>query len=82
MNHHLPRNGHSVFRLLENLPQEYKPPRDLIEIAKELDRHYISTRYPNFYPEGAPMDYYTELDAKRAVEYARRVVEFCRSKDL
>jgi len=74
--------GHSVSRLLENLPEQHKPPRELVDAAKELDRHYIATRYPNSYPEGAPMDYYTESDARRAVDHARKIIEFCRSKGL
>ena len=74
--------GYSVSKLLESLPNEYKPPPELIEMAKELDKHYISSRYPNFYPEGAPMDYYTVSEAKRAIEYARKIIEFCRSKGL
>ncbi|RLI36564.1 hypothetical protein DRO60_05580 [Candidatus Bathyarchaeota archaeon] len=56
--------------MLEHLPDEHKPPRELVEKAKELDRHYIPTRYPNLHPEGAPMDYYTRADAERAVRYA------------
>ena len=52
---------------MEHLPDEHKPPRELVEKAKELDRHYIPTKYPNLHPEGAPMDYYTRADAERAV---------------
>jgi HEPN domain-containing protein len=74
--------GHSVSKLLEGLPNEYKPPPELIEIAKELDKHYIFSRYPNFYPEGSPMDYYTGSEAKRTIEYARKIIEFCKSKGL
>jgi len=72
--------SHPVARMLENLPEGLKPPRDLVDKARELDRHYIPTRYPNFHPEGAPMDYYTRQDAERAVRYAEEVVEFVRSK--
>jgi len=67
---------------LEHLPDEHKPPRELVEKAKELDRHYIPTRYPNLHPEGAPMDYYTRADAERAVRYAGEILEFCRGKVL
>lgn len=56
--------GHSISRMLEELPSELKPLKSLIEKAKELDRHYIPTRYPNFHSEGAPMDYYTRRDAE------------------
>jgi len=72
--------GHSVSRMLEELPKEFKPPRELIDRAKELDRHYGPTRYPNFHSEGAPMDYYTREDAERAVKYAKMVIEFVRNK--
>ncbi|MCD6126270.1 MAG: HEPN domain-containing protein [Thaumarchaeota archaeon] len=52
----------------------------MIDLAKELDRHYIPTRYPNFHPEGAPMDYYTKADAERAIRNAEEVIKFCKSK--
>ncbi len=74
--------GHSISRMLESLPDEYKPPREMIDKAKELDRHYIPTRYPNFHPEGAPLDYYTKEDARRAIRYAEEIVEYCKSKIL
>ncbi len=74
--------GHSISRMLESLPDEYKPGEDLIDKAKELDRHYMPTRYPNLHPEGAPMDYYTKADAERAIRYAEEVVRFCRNKAL
>ena len=74
--------GHSVSRMLESLPGDLKPDDDLVDKAKELDRHYMPTRYPNFHSEGAPLDYYTRSDAERAVRYARDVIEFCRSKGV
>ncbi len=74
--------GHSVSRLLEGLPGEFKPLKELVDMARELDRHYIATRYPNSYPEGSPMEYYSKSDAERCIDYARRVIEFCRSKGL
>ena len=72
--------GHSVSRLLASLPPEIRPGEELIDKAKELDRHYIPTRYPNFHPEGAPMDYYTAMDAKRAVKHGEEIIEYCESK--
>jgi len=70
--------GHSVSRLLNALPEQFRPPPELIDKAKELDKHYIPTRYPNFHPEGAPVDYYTRADAERAVKYAEEIVEYVR----
>jgi len=72
--------GHSISRMLQDLPASLAPPAQAVQCAKELDRHYIPSRYPNFHPEGAPLDYYTAEDARRAVEGADAIVEFCRSK--
>ena len=77
---HIDSIGHSVSRMIQSLPTELKPSMDLVEHAKELDKHYIPSRYPNSHPEGAPMDYYTEAEAKRAVAGAGKILEFCRSK--
>jgi len=71
--------GHSVSRLLAELPAGVQPPAALIETAKELDKHYIAPRDPNSYPEGAPMDFYTRTDAERAIAAAERVIEHCKS---
>lgn len=49
--------GRSVSRLLEHLPENLKPAPSLLDKAKELDRHYIPTRYPNLHSEGAPLLY-------------------------
>ncbi len=74
--------GHSVSQLLAALPEAVRPPRDLIEASKELDKHYIGPRYPNSYPEGAPLDFYTRAEAQRAIETAERVVEHCQRQLL
>ncbi|MEM3731645.1 MAG: HEPN domain-containing protein [Candidatus Bathyarchaeia archaeon] len=72
--------GHSVSMLLKKIPKKYAPSEELINQAKILDRHYIPSRYPNFHPEGAPMDYYTKEDAEEAVEIAEKIVRFCEDK--
>lgn len=77
---HVDAIGHSVSRMMQDLPASLKPTEDLVEWAKELDKHYIPSRYPNFHPEGAPLDYYTAREAERATEGADRIIEFCRSK--
>jgi len=68
--------GHSVSHLLEALPEERKPASELLDKAKELDRHYIPSRYPNSHPTGAPMDYFTSSEAERAVQSASEVISF------
>jgi len=74
--------GHSVNALLSNLPQEIRPESTLIDKAKELDKHYIPPRYPNFHPTGAPLDYYTKPEAERAIAYATEIISFCEDKLL
>ena len=77
---HVDSIGRSVSRMKQSLPIELEPSQQLVEHAKELNKHYIPSRYPNSQPEGAPMDYYTEPEAKRAVEGAERILEFCKGK--
>ena len=74
--------GHAVSSLLSNLPSEISVKESLIDKAKELDKHYIPPRYPNFHPSGAPLDYYTKAEAERAIEYAETIISFCANKIL
>ncbi|MBF8264520.1 MAG: HEPN domain containing protein [Dehalococcoidia bacterium] len=69
--------GHSITELLEKLPGKRKPAL-VLDASKELDRHYIGARYPDFLPTGAPADYYTKKDAKRAIKNAETVFNFCK----
>ena len=71
--------GHSVAGLLEKLPEEMRPSEVLIDKAKELDKAYIPTRYPNAHPEGPPFRAYTKKEARRLLEYAREILEYCES---
>jgi HEPN domain-containing protein len=49
--------GRTLSILLANLPREVAPNQELIDRAKELDKHYIPTRYPNGFERGAPVDW-------------------------
>ncbi len=69
--------GHSVFALLKALGDKLEVSERLIEAAKNLDKHYIPTRYPNGFDSGMPGDYYTKKDAQEAIENAREIIEFC-----
>lgn len=71
--------GHSITGLLQSLPADLQPPEELLDVARELDKFYIPPRYPNAHPGGAPMDYYTRVEAERAIGYAQRVIIFCES---
>jgi HEPN domain-containing protein len=67
---------HSVVQLLNEAQKFAEVPQPLAEAARELDRHYIQTRYPNGFAEGYPAQYYDEKLATECVSHARNLVEF------
>ena len=69
--------GHSVTDLLDALSGAVALPRELPDMARELDKAYITSRYPDALPSGSPRSLYTRLEAERHVGYAERIVEFC-----
>lgn len=69
--------GHSVFELLDGLPEEQRPSEELLDRAKILDRFYIPPRYANAHPSGPPYRYYTRADAEQAVAIGQEVVAYC-----
>jgi HEPN domain-containing protein len=69
--------GHSVAELIAGLPAV---PDRVSNAAKALDKHYIPARYPNAHPAGAPGDSYTRAEAERALDEAREVLDFVRSR--
>jgi len=69
--------GYSVAGLIKRLSEHFNFDTELIRFAKELDKAYIPTRYPNAHPEGAPYELYTREEAERLVEYGRKIVGFC-----
>lgn len=74
--------GHSVFELLDGIPEELKPQESLIEIAKFLDKFYIPTRYPNAHPSGPSYKFYTSKEAKEAIKSAKEILKYCEGKIL
>ena len=48
----------------------------LLPKARELDRHYITSRYPNAHPQGAPHEAYDEETSAKAIENAESIVRF------
>jgi HEPN domain-containing protein len=70
--------GHSVARLLGELPMETEP--SLVDKGKILDNYYIGTRYPNGHPEGPPFEHYGEIHSRDAILYASEILEFVRAQ--
>lgn len=69
--------GHRVAKLLLELPSEQRPEQKLVEDAKRLDQYYVPTRYPNGFESGAPMEFFTEEQARDATERGRRIIQWC-----
>ncbi|HEY2931608.1 MAG TPA: HEPN domain-containing protein [Acidobacteriota bacterium] len=71
--------GHSVADLLRELSRTRSVTQDLVDIGLELDKSYIPTRYPNAHPSGSPRSRYTRTEAARMIDYAERILEWCKS---
>jgi HEPN domain-containing protein len=74
---HMDAWGHTLSLLFGSLPAEAQPDEAVIDCAKELDKHYIPTRYPNGFERGAPVDFYTRAEAERAIAQATTILAFC-----
>ena len=69
--------GHSVRDLVRSLPESVKVEPGIEQAGTDLDKHYIGSRYPNSYPQGAPFEYYTSGEAERAIANAGEILRFC-----
>jgi HEPN domain-containing protein len=65
---------HSLDRLLSELKNIGVRVSQIEKAAQELDKYYISTRYPGQY--GGPEGMYDEKDAGSAINSAERILEF------
>jgi HEPN domain-containing protein len=70
--------GHSVDGLLEALQKSDPGVASLRAGAKELDQHYVPTRYPNGLPGNLPFEAYSAEQAQRALGHARAIVAHAR----
>ena len=70
--------GHSLFELSNELSQKDSRFSPLMDAAKQLDRFYIPTRYPNGIPGGSPFQLFDRQDLKAAVEALEQVMVVCR----
>lgn len=70
--------GHSILGLLKGLSPNYDVPERFYSYGRVLSRYYIEARYPNGFPEGAPMDYFDEEMAKEAIHASETILGWCR----
>jgi len=72
--------GHSLTEMLKILSSRIDVSEDVKEKAKLLDLYYIPPRYPNGFPSGKPADYFTEKQAKEALDASDSIIRFCESR--
>jgi len=70
--------GHSLFELSSELSKQNSRFSPLLDAAKQLDRFYIPTRYPNGLPGGSPFQVFDHQDLKKAVEALEQIMAVCR----
>lgn len=75
--------GHAISRLIETFPVpeiRYNIHDELIDDAKELDKFYIPTRYPNGLPSDlTPKEAYTKKNAADGKKISEKIIEKIRS---
>ena len=69
--------GRALGGLLASLPETHRADDKLLNLAWDLDKHFILARYPDGYDAGAPVDHYQDADAAKAIEHAEAVISFC-----
>ncbi len=69
--------GHSVSELLKGLKDRLDIGEELIDKARELDRFYIPSRYPNGWHSGIPGEYFNEKDSQHAIGNTEEILRFC-----
>lgn len=72
--------GHDLIRLLRKAEEiGFRPSAEVVDTAAELDKHYVISRYPSGFAEGAPWEHYTRKDADRCVMAGEVIIEWVKS---
>lgn len=67
---------HSTFQIVKALGEN-----GVLELnARELDIYYISARYPDAFPDGAPFEILTPEQAERALKASREIYRIVRDR--
>lgn len=70
---------HSLVEMIEEAIPQVSQLAEARGDARDLDLHYIPSRYPNGLPGGYPHRFYTEDVAHRAAAAAERIVSLVRA---
>jgi len=70
--------GHSIRVLLERYIEKSgdRGAEKLLSYARELDRHYIPSRYPNAHPSGTSYEAYDPETSRESISYAQEIVNY------
>jgi HEPN domain-containing protein len=72
--------GHAITEMVRQLPTSVDVPAEILNAAQQLDRVYVTSRYPNGFSWGNPSDYFNEKDSRELIAYAKQILEWCRSQ--
>lgn len=72
--------GHGIKEMLQQLASKGEVPEAILDAARELDKVYVTSRYPNGFNSGSPSDYFTEKTSRQLIDYGRQILEWCRSQ--
>ena len=69
--------GQSIRELLKRVEEVAQVDVEgLMACARELDRHYIPSRYPNAHPSGTPHEAYDEETSRRALQCSEKILNY------
>ena len=69
--------GHSVWNLYLDASRALDSCDPAVErAARNLDFHYVSSRYPDAFPSGTAAEHYCREDAEEALTWAQTVLSF------
>lgn len=74
----LPPKIHNLIELVESLRSANLSIDDVLDDVKELNPHYLTSRYPDA-ANGVPSEVYTKRMGETCVRLARKVVEWIRT---
>lgn len=66
---------HSLVEMIEAAGKQVNALAGLLDEGRQLDLHYIPSRYPNGLPSGYPHRFYGKPMAEQAVAAAERILE-------
>jgi HEPN domain-containing protein len=73
-------SGRFIAEILGQVPASVKVPEEVLSAAQQLDKVYLTSRYPDEFASGNPSDYFNEKDSRELIAYGKQILEWCRSQ--